>query len=746
MNAHDVVAKIASEWGKPPDRVAWTALVIAGLVAFRAMATKSDFSAEITPQKRAIYTRRFVLAVAMLSAFLSLGYIAHYLRGGPRIIDATEYFLQARAIMHGGFAWHVTLPSESVRGRFLLFREPDIIAGIFPPGYPILLSLGFFLGAPMVVGPVLAIAITITTSALAGEMARHIDVEQRFHISIRAIERCAALASLVCVTLRYHTADTMAHGASALAIALALTFALRGARFAAVPKAPPPRNKKKRVRAPVLDHAAINFAIAGLAIGYVATTRLASAPAIAIVVFAIAWNASHARGSFDARSFAIFASSVAVAIVPGFAVLLWSQHEATGNALLSTQRAYYAVSDGPPGCFRYGFGANVGCTYEHGDFVEAQLAHGYGFVEAALTTSRRLVRHLGDVANFEPLALLVLIPIARTIRGPSRVPLYALALVVLHIAFYAPFYFDGNYPGGGARFYADILPVEHALIAIALVVFASRVSYSRCVGAFVALALAGFALHSVRAQIALADRDGGAPMYEPDVPRAANITHGVVFFDTDHGFDLAYEPGVDPQKGLLAARFRDDDHDRLLLDHLGRPPAYQYKFEGEKSSIVPWSPSRTDDSYWSFESEADWPPLAQSGGWAIPQWMHAACASKKRVLTLFPDGLKHAAEAVIALDVPYPGKWSVSPSITRRGGAGEGDVRVVDGFGVTEGSASTAPSLASWSWRDRSPDPREDCAQLAARTLTFRDNRAYLVVRAHGGDVSLDRTELTLAR
>jgi len=28
---------------------------------------------------------------------------------------------------------------------------------------------------------------------------------------------------------------------------------------------------------------------------------------------------------------------------------------------------------------------------------------------------------------------------------------------------YVPFYFDGSYPGGGARLFADVLPLEHVL-------------------------------------------------------------------------------------------------------------------------------------------------------------------------------------------------------------------------------------------------------------------------------------------
>src|SRR5438093_275103 len=83
----------------------------------------------------------------------------------------------------------------------------------------------------------------------------------------------------------------------------------------------------------------------------------------------------------------------------------------------------------------------------------ARPPDGYGLVAALGTTLRRLRMHLTDVANLEPLALLVLVPKTKNAR-------LAQALVVGHVLAYAPFYFDGNYPGGGARFYADILPIE----------------------------------------------------------------------------------------------------------------------------------------------------------------------------------------------------------------------------------------------------------------------------------------------
>ena len=88
-----------------------------------------------------------------------------------------------------------------------------------------------------------------------------------------------------------------------------------------------------------------------------------------------------------------------VAMVPGILLLSLAQHAQTGSWFASSQEAYYAVSDGPPDCFRYGFGAGVGCLHEHADFVKAHLGGGYGLVAALGTTARRLKMHVGDVLN-----------------------------------------------------------------------------------------------------------------------------------------------------------------------------------------------------------------------------------------------------------------------------------------------------------------------------------------------------------
>jgi hypothetical protein len=695
-------------WGKPPDDVAWVALGAAVLFGLIAVAPRSALTfLGVGGGTDSDQRRRFVSGVAFVAAFMSLGYVAFYLRGGPRIIDATSYFLEGRGIAHGKFAWSVPSPSASFRGRFLLFRDPDKLSVIFPPGYPALLAAGFLVGAPMVIGPLLAAALVFATYFLARELTDPKDP------NIDAIAMLAAVFSLGCAAVRYHTADTMAHGASALGIALALACAFRARR----------------------TDSTRHFVLAGLALGWVMSTRPVSSLPVAIAVFALC--------ATSPRSINALLATLA-AMVPGILLLSLAQHAQTGNWFASSQEAYYAVSDGPPGCFRYGFGKETGCLYEHGDFVKSHLAGGYGLVEALGTTGRRLKMHLLDVLNFEPLILLVLWPLLGRLKTRAGL---ALAVVFGQVLAYAPFYFDGNYPGGGARLFADVLPLEHAIAALGVSLALPRIALERRALFVLSLVCAGFAVHGVFDHIALANRDDGRPMYEPDVARDAQVTKGLVFFETDHGYNLAANPGADPEKEIVAARLRGDDHDRLLLERLNHPQAHSYHLTSEGSNVTIWVPGGGSPDFWRFEAEADWPPLAQQDGWAEPTWLSGTCASQERALTLHPEG---AEKATVTFEVPVPkdGRWLVTPRVVRQGGKGRGTLRLE----VLGRPALPEDEKLSWEWADGEatspPTSPAACAELTPRETALVAEGpgagARWVMTASGGAVSLDRTTLRL--
>jgi hypothetical protein len=709
MNGATRLAVLLGTWGKPVETPARVALGLGALLVIVAFLPRrllvalgiADPLAGTTEHRK-----RLVLVLAFAAAFLSLGYVAFYLRGGPRIIDATTYYLEGRMLSHGELAWPIPSPSASFRGRFLLLSGADSLAGIFPPGYPLLLAAGFRVGAPLVIGPLLAGALVIATYWLARELSGEQD-SRRAH----AIGCLAATLSLVCAALRYHTADTMSHGASALGITLALIAALRAARS----------------KLPWM------WGLAGLIAGWVVCTRPVSSVPITLVVMALAWRTSRQRA----------VGRVLLGLFPGVVGLLVASRAQTGHWLTSAQAAYYQVSDGPPGCFRYGFGAGVGCLEEHKDFVLSRLPHGFGFVPALLTTLRRLRVHLLDVANLEPLALLVLVPLRRSLRARAAAP---LALVLGQILSYVPFYFDGDYPGGGARFFADVLPVEHVLLAMAVASMATHISFTRRSVLLIGLACAGFGAHAAFEHDALAAREDGRPMYESEIAHDAG--KGILFFDTDHGFNLAYNAAANPAKELLAARFRGDDHDRLLVERMGRPQAHLYKMGPKGAILATWNPPPgTTSDLWHFEAEADWPPLAQHDGWVEPIWAAGTCAAAGRALTLHTAGIE--ASASLAVPVPRTGKWLVTPRVMRRGGPGRGTLRL-----LSHGrSAMPEDAKLVWDWADSDAGARPGkdlCVDLPAKEVflgaDLDQSGAEWVLTATGGDVTLDQTSLRATR
>ena len=686
------LAALAGKWSYPTDDAAWVVCAAGFALVVAALASR-DLLENVWRASRP----RFLATAGIAAGFLTLGYAAHFLRGGPRIIDATTYWLQAKALAHGHLAWTPPFPSASFRGRFLLFHEGKL-AGIFPPGWPLVLAFGFALGSPMIVGVALSAGLVIATYALAFELAPTAPPDARERTA-----RLAALLSAACAALRYHTADPMSHAASALAITVALVLAFRATRGEASTK---------------------TFVALGASIGFILCTR----PFSAIPIFLIA--------AFLVRKASRRDRIVGLAaILPGLLFLLLAQHAATGSFFLSTQRAYYATSDGPPDCFRYGFGQGIGCLHEHGDFVRARLQNGFGLVAALGTTLRRLHMHLSDALNAWPLAFFAAPFCFRDARRDARLRV-AWTLVLLQILAYFPFYFDGDYPGGGARFFADVLPVEHALVAIAATNAFPKLAAHLKSTVIVGLLAIAFGVHGAFDHLALADRDGGRPMFEPERLQDAHVENGLLFVDTDHGFDLAYDPSVtDPKHGLVVARLRNDAHDRLLFEHLGKP-SWAYRFAQQKDkepTLLPFTPQPADvagHEDWRFESEVDWPPLAQSGAWAEPIFatgLRQNCPSNGQALAV-----RAAPSGTVTLAVPVPrkGTWSIHPWML-----------------VRPGDSTVTLSLGNLGWM--SPPPASNqatCVELSAQTIELDEGEVPLVIAISSGEAAIDRVELMPSR
>jgi hypothetical protein len=365
--------------------------------------------------------------------------------------------------------------------------------------------------------------------------------------------------------------------------------------------------------------------------------------------------------------------------------------------------------------------------------------------------------HVTDVMNLEPLLLLLVWPIGRALKI-SRACRAGALLVLLQVLVYVPFYFDGNYPGGGARLLADVLPVEHALIAFAIAHTLPTIAFPRRVLAVLSLACFGFAIHTAYAHEALAQRDGGHPMYEPDAAREARLEFGLLFFDTDHGFNLAYDPAVTSSHGVVAVRQRNDDRDRILYDVLGHPASHAYRFhvDGTAPVVEQYIPQGPFADAWRFESEAEWPPLAQGGGFAEMAWAAGTGASLDRVLDVIPTGAGPDREAWAEIDLPIPPKprvpeaagarafraWGVTPRVLLRGVRALGTLRLV----TVDVATGARTERATWEWSDDPKQPTRQAVDLPSRDIPPDTVRARLVIRARGNRVSLDKTTVEVHR
>jgi hypothetical protein len=588
------------DFGAPPDAVSWTALALGIVLAAGILARNAGPCPAMERAARGSFFVPVIVGLAALALALSAGYVQYYLHGGPRIVDATSYFLQARALSHGHVAFPIPSPSGNFRGRFLLASgDARSLSVIFPPGYPAVLAIGFLVHAPMLVGPAIGAGLVVVTAALALRL-----------FSDRNVALLAAALSAVCAVLRYHTADTMSHGWSALLLALTLLLSQGRGSWSA--------------------------SLAGASAGLLVATRPVTG-VVALLLVVLASRKSPRR-----------LVCAALASVPPIVFLVVEQRIATGTWLGSTQLAYYALADSPPDCFRYGFGAGIGCRFEHGDFVLAHLAHGYGALAAFGTTLRRLKMHLADAGNAELFSPVLVFALARAL-GTGKGRLAAVGVLGIVLA-YAPFYFDGNYPGGGARLFSDVLPLEHALLAWGLV----RLGIARVA---LPLAFAGFALHTSYDHLKLARREGGRPMFEARVLADAGVRRGLVFVDTDHGFSLGHDPGKDdPESGVVVARRRNDAHDTILWERLGRPSAFSYAFAPDGAESTPHVErlALTATGPLRFEAEGEWPPLAVSGGSVVP--VFPPCASGRRALSIEPS-LAAPATMRIEIVAPTPGRY-----------------------------------------------------------------------------------------
>jgi hypothetical protein len=663
------MSEIFGHFGMPPDAAAKCACGLAAIILLAHRRLSRTFYKLPSAQANA-----GIKGLALCAAVASIIYYYYCLRGGPRIIDATYYWLQAKTFANGHLTLPLLHPTAAQRGRFLYYNlEHSRLSVLFPPGYAAILSFGMLLKVPELVGPCIAAGLVLATAALA----RRIFGDYRIALA-------AALLSVLCACLRYHTADTLSHGWAALLFTMSVWGALGVSRR--------------------------DIVCSGLCAGWLIATRPVTAIALLLIV-AILLRKISRKNWF----------SFATALLPGIAAWLVYQRVTTGFWLSSTQLAYYGLSDGPPGCFRYGFGQGIGCHFEHGRYVAKRLPSGYTPLAALVVSGVRLRWHLLDVLNFEPLAL-ILIVAARRLRafGATKVLIWTPLLLLVA---YAPFYFDGNFPGGGARLLSEAIPIEHVLLSGWLIQQGGLIAVVVC-------SLLGYGMHGAFEHRKLQNREGGHPMFDSNFPKEAGITRGLILVDTDHGFALGHQPGQsDTNRGIVVARTHYDAHDWLLWKNLGSPPAYRYIYDVRQKEATPRLEAITfpEITKLRFEAEAEWPVLALKDAWAIPGYPPTDCVSKRRALIMHPSGRQPTV--TIALPVPHAGRFRVG----------------IGWVAYTNSPTTITAALGAVTWQTSVESLRFQCGQSLGPPTELSEGEAPLRLQFQGDVLGLDWVELSPA-
>lgn len=589
--------------GLPNSAFAWGCLALACAFVVPQVRRATNWFVSDCPR------RGYALALALGTLALSLSYVHFVLGGAPRIIDATSYWLQARLFAEGQFSFAPPGPLHAFAGRFLVVTPTGELAVLFPPGFAAVLAVGMRLGLPLLLNPLLGAGCSVLTYALGrtwfGETAG----------------RVAGVLSALCAALRYHSADTMSHTWSACLV-LGLVLAVETQR-----------TTPRRVW-PLL---------AGACAGWLFATR----PVTGLVFggFGLAGALLHTRGS--PRDKLQTLGSFGLGLTPGLGLWFAYQWITTGSPWLTTQGVYYARGDWPEGCFRLGVASGIGCQFEHGDFLAQNQPHGYGVVEALRVTGRRLWLHNRDIANLPWLPVLNLLSLRWTAR--SRPAALAWTLWLAHVAVYALFYFDGNYPGAGARFYAEVLPLQHVLLGAVLANLGKAWS---CVP----VAALGFALYSAREHTALSEREGGSPMYESQRLAAASVKRGLVFVNTDHGFNLGFDPRANPDHAPLVVRARGDALDYATWTFWNRPPAVTYTYDPFRPDSVPAIAPYQPEPLGTIHGANLWPPADAQFGSATPSYGPPCHGTS---LSLHPFSAEVSQRTVVAAWVTAAGSYEV---------------------------------------------------------------------------------------
>ena len=416
---------------------------------------------------------RVLLALALLAAAGARLMSAGLLDDVPHVMDEVTYELQARLYAGGAIAGPEVLPRAAFNQWFVEDRGARY--GIFPPGWPLLLAIGYLLRVPLWINPLLH-GLTVL---LVGGMARRL-------FGARAGLLAAALYAVSPQALLL-AATRMSHTAVAFLATVVLAAVLHRLRPDQTPAAPARGGNRWR------------DVLAALALGLLAATRPLCA-AVVLVCVAIAFAVLLVTRRMRVNELLWWLPAAA----PVIGLLLYNR-ALTGQALVFPQSQFFGTHLPPmdmptffryqPGCNDLGFGPTHSCQFTFG------LA-GHSPVKALINTVANLESwfKVAAAAGLIPLAALLVLW-----RRWSLATAFLALPLPLVVGAYALYWYSGT--SYGARFYHLALP---PLIALAGGAAALAFRGSRLVLLGGGLALAGWQAHAFsRVSAEVSDRYWG---------------------------------------------------------------------------------------------------------------------------------------------------------------------------------------------------------------------------------------------
>ena len=281
-------------------------LLMVGLAAVSMLIPETKMSAIVSRLKRAIAAPRLLLfatVIALLSAAAAAWFLLVVLDGQPDLIDSFAQLVHARLLAEGHLAgtaspfWHVQQTIATDHGW----------VSQYPPGFVVLLAIGFRLGAVWLVGPVLlGVCVFFFTLAVSRLLADQ-----------PALARLGALLAAISPFAIAQAGSFMSHAAAAAFGAIALyTYA--------------------RAR----NESALWFVATGLAIGVLFSIRPYTGLIFGALVAVVAWldhATEHRRVGAVARIFA--------GVLPLAGATAWYNYTLFGSPF----RFGYTVALGPAG-------------------------------------------------------------------------------------------------------------------------------------------------------------------------------------------------------------------------------------------------------------------------------------------------------------------------------------------------------------------------------------------------------------